>query len=166
VLVRAVGRDLRRLEREVDKIVAYAGEKQALTREDMEMVVAFVAPLSVFDLTDALGSRDCRGALRLLALLVGQGESILGLHAMAVRHVRSLLATRALLDRGLRVPEICRELGMPDWQVKKLATQAARFDAAELTVAVRGLADAEYQMKTSRADARLVLERWMVSLCS
>lgn len=165
VLVRAVGRDLRRLESEVGKVIAYAGDKPSLTRDDMEMVVAFVAPLSVFDLTDAIGGRDCRGALRLLALLIGQGESVHGLLAMTTRHVRSLLAARALLDRGQR-GALGRELGMPDWQAKKVAQQAQRFTTAELVDALRGLADAEYQMKTSRADARLVLERWMVSLCS
>ena len=50
-----------------------------------------------------------------------QGESVLGLHAMAVRHVRSLLAARALLDRGVHAGAIGRELGMPDWQAQKLA---------------------------------------------
>jgi DNA polymerase III subunit delta len=165
LLVRAVGRDLRRLESEVGKVVAYAGDKQTLNREDMETVIAFVAPLSVFDFTDALGARDCRAALRLLAMLVGQGESVHGLHAMALRHVRSLLAARALIARGVNAGGMGRDLGMPDWQARKVAQQAGRFDTAELTSALRGLAEAEHKMKTSQADARLVLERWVVSLC-
>jgi DNA polymerase III subunit delta len=164
-LVAAVGRDLRRLESEVDKVIAFAGERTALTSEDIEIVIAFVAPMSVFDFTDALGVRDCRAALRLMALLVAQGESVHGLHALAVRHVRSLLAARALLDRGAHSGGLARELGMPDWQAKRVAQQAARFDALDLIDALRGLAAADFEMKTSRADARLVLERWVVSLC-
>lgn len=166
LLVRSVGRDLRRLEGEVDKIVAFAGERTALTREDVETVMAFVAPASVFDFTDAVGLRDCGASLRLLALLAGQGESVHGLHAMAVRHVRSLLAARALLDRGEHTGGLMRALGVPDWQAKKLAQQAGRFSASELTDALRGLAQAEYEMKTSQAAARLVLERWVVSVCA
>ncbi len=165
-LVRAVGRDLRRLESEVQKIVAYAGDRASLSREDIETVMAFVAPASVFDLTDAIGARDLRMSLRLVSLLVGQGESVHGLHAMAARHVRSLLATRALLDRGRATGDLMRELGMPDWQARKVAQQARRFDEGELVNALRGLAAAEHAMKTGRGDSRLVLERWVVSVCS
>lgn len=165
-LVRAVGRDLRRLESEVQKIVAYSGDRTSLTREDLELVMAFVAPASVFDFMDAVGARDCGMALRLVALLTGQGESVHGLHAMATRHVRSLLAARALLDRGTPTGGLMRELGMPDWQARKVAQQAQRFEAAELVSALLGLASAEYEMKTGRGDPRLVLERWLVSACA
>lgn len=165
VLVRAVGRDLRRLEMEVEKIVAYTGEATTLTREDVAAVMSFIAPASVFDLLDAIGSRDSRISLMLIAELTGQGESVHGLHAMAVRHTRSLLAARALLDRGMHSAALGHELGLPDWQAKKLAHQAGRFVAAELVDALRGAAAAELDMKTSQADARLVLERWVVSVC-
>jgi DNA polymerase-3 subunit delta len=165
VLVRAVGRDLRRLESEVEKIVAYCGDRTSLSAEDLEMVMAFVAPASVFDLTDALGARDCAIALRLVAVLAGQGESVHGLHAMAVRHVRSLLAARALLDRGMPTSALMRELAMPDWQARKVAQQAQRFATPELVGALAGLAAAEFEMKTSRSEPRLILERWMVSMC-
>ncbi len=165
VLVRAVGRDLRRLETEVEKIVAYTGEATSLTREDVVAVMSFVAPASVFDLLDAIGSRDVRISLMLIAELTGQGESVMGLHAMAVRHVRSLLAARALLDRGMHAASLGRQLGMQDWQAKKLAHQAGRFEAPELIDALRGAAAVELEMKTSQGDPRLALERWVVSVC-
>lgn len=164
-LVRAVGRDLRRLETEVEKIVAFCGETLALTAADVEAVVSRVAPASVFDFTDALGARDVRAALEEMAELLGQGESVLGLHAMAVRQLRSLVSVRALLDRGIHAPAIAREVGLPDWQAKKFAQQASRFDAPELARALRAAADSELRMKTSQADARLVLERWVVAVC-
>lgn len=166
VLVRAVGYDLRRLSIEIEKVVAFAGDKTTLSRHDIEEVMSTTAPTSIFDFLNALGARSARESLRLLAALLADGESIFGINAMAVRHVRNLLSARALLDRGgVGVSQMARELRMADWQAKTLVRQADRFSESELVDALRAAAEGETQMKTSR-DARLVLERWVLSICN
>jgi len=167
VLVRGVGYDLRRISIEMDKILAYTGEREKLSRADVEEVISTTAPASVFDMLDALGSRDCRTALGVLADLLGGGESIYGIHAMSLRHVRQLLQTRALLDRpdGPHGPEaIAKAVGTQPWLGKNLVRQAQRFTSSELVEALRLAAVGEAQMKTSR-DPRLVFERWLVTVC-
>jgi DNA polymerase-3 subunit delta len=164
-LVAAVGRDLRRLDSEADKVVAYAGEGEHVTAADIAEVVSSAAPVSVFDYLDALGSRDCSGALRLLARLVESGESVHGIHAMSVRHVRTLIGVKALMDRRVPVGQIAPAVGMAPWQVEKTARQARSFSADELTHALRAAAAAEAEMKTSPVDTRLVLERWVAGVC-
>jgi len=167
VLVRAVGYDLRRLSVEIDKVIAFKGDETTLSRHDVEQVMSTTAPTSIFDFLDALGARDCRAALRLLADLLGQGESIHGVQAMSVRHVRSLLSIRAVLDRpdGGHSPDaVAKEVGLMPWQARNLTRQAQRFSAGELVDALRGCAETEQEMKTSR-DARLAFERWLISVC-
>ncbi len=167
VLVRAVGYDLRRLSVEIEKVIAFTGEERTLSRHDVEQVMSTTAPTSVFDFLDAIGSRDCRSALKLLANLLGEGESIHGIHAMTVRHVRSLLSIRAILDRpdGAHSPDaIAKEVGLIPWQARNLVRQAQRFSGNELVDALRGCAAAEEQMKTSR-DPRLAFERWLIAVC-
>ncbi len=164
-LVAAVGRDLRRLDSEADKVVAYVGDGCEVTAKDVEEVVSSAAPVSVFDYLDALGSRDCRGALRLLARLVESGESVHGTHAMSVRHVRTLIGVKAMMDRRAPVAQIAPAVGMAPWQVEKAARQARSFTAEELTRALRAAAKAEGEMKTSPVDTRLVLERWVAGVC-
>ncbi|MBE0475550.1 MAG: DNA polymerase III subunit delta [Coriobacteriia bacterium] len=163
-LVEAVGRDLRRLATEIDKIVAFAGETTTLTRQDVEAVLSTVAPASIFDFLEAMGMRDARRAMRLLSDLLAQGEALLGVHAMAVRHVRQLASVRALTDRGLSCGEVAGAMGLADWQVRKLAPQAARHDQAGSSGALRSAAAAEAEMKTNR-DARLAFERWVLEVC-
>ncbi|MDO8987844.1 MAG: DNA polymerase III subunit delta [Coriobacteriia bacterium] len=167
VLVRGVGYDLRRISIEMDKILAFTGEREKLSRADVEEVMSATAPASVFDLLDALGSRDCRAALVQLNALLGGGESIYGVHSMALRHIRQLLQARALLDRvdGSRSPEaLAKAIGMSPWQAKNIMRQAKRFTAEELVNALRNAAAGEAQMKTSR-DPRLVFERWLIAVC-
>jgi DNA polymerase-3 subunit delta len=164
-LVRAVGRNLRKLETEVDKIVAFSGDAVSLTRDDIAGVMSVVAPVSVFEFLDALCTRDCRVALKALADLLAQGESVHGVHAMSVRQVRNLLSVRALLDRGLKPFQVGREIGVrEEWRVRKTVAQAGRFETGDLVAALRAAAAAELAMKTGD-EPRLAFERWVIGLC-
>lgn len=164
-LVRAVGRDLRRLDAEADKIIAFAGGKERLSESDVTAVVSQTAPASVFDLCDAMGARQAAAALGTLGDLLDAGESVLGVHAMAVRHLRLLLSVRALLDRDADAHAIGREIGAQDWQVRNYIAQARRFDEHALIEDLRTAALAEERMKTSQGEPRLVFERWLVAVC-
>jgi DNA polymerase III subunit delta len=165
LLVEAVGYDLRRLSVEADKTVAFVGARGEVTRADIEQVASTTAPTSVFEFTDALANRDGRSALRLLADLLGDGESVYGLHALALRSLRDLIAARSVIERGSgSLGEVAKAVGRPDWMVKNLPRQARAFTSQELVDALRAAAAAEAQMKTSR-DPRLVFERWIVKVC-
>lgn len=165
VLVRSVGRDLRRLETEAEKIIAFVGDRVEISREDVVSVVAETAPVSIFEFLDAVGARECGRALELLDDLVRSGEEVIGIHAMAVRHIRTLTSVRALLDRDADPRTIMREVGMADWQLRNVTPQARRFEPAELGSALRSAADVEARMKSGRGEPRLVFERWLVGLC-
>jgi DNA polymerase III subunit delta len=167
VLVRAVGYDLRRLSVEIEKVISFTGDETTLSRDEIEQVMSTTAPTSIFDFLDALGSRDCRDSMRVLTALLDEGESVHGVHAMGIRHVRNLLSARALLERddeGSATALISREVGVREWQARNLMVQARRFDAVELVDALLSAAESEAKMKTSR-DPRLVFEIWVLEVC-
>lgn len=161
-LVEAVGRDLRRLDAEAEKVASYAGDAEEITAADVAAVASSSASASVFEFTDAVGVRDTTKSLRLLRRLIDGGESAHGVHAMLARHVRALLGARALTDRRMTPDQMAPELGMAPWQARNIARQAGNFTPEELAIALCGLAAAEEEMKTSPTDVGLVLERWVV----
>lgn len=164
-LVRAVGRDLRRLETEADKIIAYAGDRTDLEREDIESVVAGTAPVSVFDFLAALGARQCGTALELLDDLTANGEELMGIHAMTLRHLRTLISVRSFLDRGAGQGEIMRGVGMADWQARNAIEQARRFTTSELSRSLRDAAAMEAKMKSGQGEPQVLFEVWLASVC-
>jgi DNA polymerase-3 subunit delta len=165
LLVNAVGPDLRRLSIEVDKAVAFTGPRTELTADDIEQVVSTASTTKVWEIGPALADRDCARSLRLLDLLLADGETVFGLHALALRTVRDLITARALIDRGEgSAAQLAGELGRPEWQVRSLPRQARAFTSDDLVDILRAAAQSEAQMKTSR-DARLVFERWIVKVC-
>jgi len=161
-VVDLVGRDLRRLDAEADKIAAYVGSEERITAADVAQVVTAGAAASVFELTDAVGDRDTLRSLVILRRLLDGGESALGVHAMLVRHLRILVSARALASRGMSPDAMAPEIGMAPWLARSAVKQASRYEPVELARALAALADAEEQMKTSSAEAGLVLERWIV----
>ncbi len=167
LFIETVGRDLQQLSLEVDKAVAFAGkEAREITLGDVEQVAAMTSKRTIFEFTDALADRDCRRALRLAARLMADGTaSELALHTMAVRTLRDLIAVQSLTERGLTsLYDIAREMGRPDWQIKRLPRQVRAFRPGELVDLLRAAVRSEAEMKTGR-DARLVLERWIVKVC-
>lgn len=166
LLVRAVGRDLRRLETEIGKIVAYVGDRTEISRADVESVVALSAPPSIFDFLNAMSARECGTALGLLEQIIDGGEEMLKIHAMTVRHLRTLVSVRALIDRGVDRGGLMREVGMADWQARQAAEQARRFEPAELRTALGAAAELEARMKSGRGEPRYEFEVWLIDLCS
>lgn len=164
-LVGSVGRDLRRLETESDKIVAYAGERIDLDRGDVESVVVATAQVTVFDFLNAVGARHCGRALELLDDLMANGEELMGIHAMTLRHLRQLVGVRAFLDRGAAQADVARGVGMADWQARNAIEQANRFSAAELSRSLRDAASLEAKMKSGQGEPQVLFEVWLASVC-
>jgi DNA polymerase-3 subunit delta len=162
VLVDIVGRDLRRLDIEADKLASFVKDADRVTVEDVRAVAAASAEASVFELCDAVGERDVTKALRVLRRLLDAGETPLGIQAMLGRHVRALIGTRALAARGVAPEAMAPEIGMAPWQARNVARQSGAYTPAELVTSLKGLAASEEEMKTSPTDAGLVIERWIV----
>jgi DNA polymerase-3 subunit delta len=163
LLVDVVGRDLRRLDVETSKLATYVADAERVSADDVKAVAAASAEASVFELSDAVGERDVTRALRVLRRLLDAGETPLGVEATLARHVRALIGARALADRGVSPDAMAPEIGMAPWQARNAAKQASRYQPKELSAALRGLASAEEEMKTSPTDAGLVIERWIVN---
>ena len=138
------------------------------TRADVEEVASTTAKTSVFELGTALGNRDCAAALRLLNRLVGEGESVFGLHALALRTGPRPDRRRArCIDRGERLAGRARaragQAGLAGAS-NLAAAGAALLGRRSWSTLLRAAAASEAEMKTSR-DPRLVFERWIVKVC-
>lgn len=92
LLVEWIGPDLSRLDSEIRKLAIYVGSRSEITVEDVSAVAVATAGVEPFALTNAIGRRDTRKALTILAaMLTRRGEEIRTL-GMLAWHVRKTLA--------------------------------------------------------------------------
>lgn len=153
--------DPRLLDQEIQKLIVWAAGRP-VTPQDVERLVPYVAPISLFELTEALGRRDGRRALAALHRLLLEGEHPLALFGMIVRQFRLMLLMKELLERGLTVAEAGDLLGLHPYAARKIAESAAGFSLSQLEVFYRNLSELDVTIKTGQIPDVVALETFIV----
>lgn len=172
------------LEREIEKLAMYVGERDAITMADMDAVASRSPEDRVFALIDAIGAKRAGEVMRLLDETLAASPKpegdVLRILALMGRHFRMLYQLRYLKEEGIRhfgsVPEEVQELlpGEPsvlsiqDWQRNKLLGQVGYFTQVQLRACLKGVLECELAVKglgAETASNRLSLEMLLVKLC-
>jgi DNA polymerase-3 subunit delta len=160
-LLEQVGPDPDRLSSEIKKLVSYTGERTKVTPEDVARASGSDRPHAIFELTDAIGSRDRVRALRVLQRLLSQGEPPLALLAGLANHLRRMLRAREC--DPLEPATVQRALGVHPFAARKLVEQVGRIDRERLRFTLEVVARTDRALKGAaplrpeRAMERLVL---------
>jgi DNA polymerase-3 subunit delta len=168
-LVQLVGDDLYALASEVDKLATWAAGEPIGERE-VEALVPPVADLPVYELTDAWAARDPARALAVSEAIFEREarqrrDTAARLTGALAGHVGRLQAIKRLGDEGVSSKEAASRLKLNPYHARKLYTQAERFSAEDLRVAVVRLAQLDGSLKgQSRLAPDLEVQRALVDL--
>lgn len=185
-LVDALGADMMLIASEFEKLCLYAQGKQlltlagapahhppAITLGDVETMVLAAKQRSLYELTDAISRRDRPVALALLHGLLnasdGGEDSAIGHLYMLARTFRQMLI---ILEKNVRDSRaiwsvLWQGFRMPPFAADDLIRQARRYKSrSELTRALRLIARADLEVRSSPPDKRLVLERLVLALAA
>ncbi len=174
-----VDADARALATELQKLVAYVGERATIGVVDVDAVVTRVASDPFFALGNAVEERDLPEALAVVDRSIADGGHPIMLLSTVAGTLRRLVVEkeRARTVAGDRKLTSAREWEsivfptIPEEEIGKkkpygfwMKYQAsARFGLAELLDAIAGLAEADVAMKSGQ-DGRFALERVLVAL--
>lgn len=164
VLVSNIGNDLALLANEIDKLLLYRGQEEAITDEDVRQLCPYVAEASIFDLVDALGARNGRVAATLLQTKLNEGADPFYLFAMIVRQFRLLIQVKELAGDGLLPAAIARELNMHQFVAGKVLQQSQHFTLPQLEQVYAHLLETDVDVKTGRADMTTSLNLLVAAL--
>lgn len=164
-LVRSVGADLTKASAEVEKAALYAGEKEIIEPDDVDAVLAAVKAESIFELTDAFGSKDRAKAFYMTKKMLDAGEKPLSILWQVGNHLKRLMLVRSLLADGAPAEEIGRVMGLMKFVRDKLISQAAKFSRKELRYSLVLLTKTDFELKNGRISNRAILEKLILDLC-
>jgi len=159
-----VGSDLRLLDQELDKLVAYVDRARPITKADVHLLVSYVQEANVFEMVDALGRRDGEQSLNLLHRLLEGGEHPLSLLGMIVRQFRIMIQVKDLAERGLPPAKIGAQLGLHPFVAEKGLRQSGNFSMEQLETIYRKLLETDLAIKTGQMDQVLALDVLVVGL--
>lgn len=165
-LVEAAGSDLGRINQEMEKLAASVGRGEEISVDQVHLLVCGYAYQRMFDLVQAVATRDLAAALKLIdslfpvdrayqsAVWQREGPQLMG---MLARRLRIL---RYLAEGGSgKAPGSFR---LQKWQLTELHRQAAGFTPGELDAALGELLRIDRLFKSSSVPPRLLLERFLL----
>ena len=169
----ALGTDMMLIASEFEKLVLYTGEKRRVTLGDVETMVLAAKQRSLYELTDAISLKDKPRALLLLQGLLnatdGGEDSAIGHLYMLARTFRQMLVIleKNVSDSRAIWQALWQGFRMPPFAAEDLIRQARRYKSRrDLTRALRLIARADLELRSSPPDKRLVLERLVLELAS
>jgi DNA polymerase-3 subunit delta len=172
-LVDALGADMMLISSELEKLLLYTLGRGRITLGDVETMVLAAKQRSLYELTDAISARDRVRALALLHGLLNSSDAgedaAIGHLYMLARTFRQMLV---ILEKNVRDSRaiwqaLWQGFRMPPFAADDLIRQARRYKSRrDLTRALRLIARADLELRSSPPDKRLVLERLVYELAS
>lgn len=162
-LAAAVGSDLWMAANVINKVFHQTGGD--ISEPAVVADVTIRSAADIFAFSDALSRRDGRAAIRLLEQQFSSGANELYLLTMIARQVRILLMVGEAATTERHRATIATRLKLHPFVVGKAMEQIRTFSRRELESAHRRLIEIDGQLKTSDANPRLLLERFVIELC-
>jgi DNA polymerase-3 subunit delta len=172
-LVDALGADMMLIASELEKLLLFTLGRGRITLGDVETMVLAAKQRSLYELTDAISSRNKARALALLQGLLNSSDAgedaAIGHLYMLARTFRQMLV---ILEKNVRDSRaiwqaLWQGFRMPPFAADDLIRQARRYKSRrDLTRALRLIARADLELRSSPPDKRLVLERLVYDLAS
>jgi DNA polymerase III subunit delta len=169
-LVDALGGDMMMISNELEKLILYVGEKKRITLGDVETMVLAAKQRSLYELTDAISSKDRVRALEVLDAILSSGdgeEASIGHVYMLAKSFRQMLIIleRNVRDQRMLWAALWQGFRVPPFAADDIIRQARRYKSRrELTRAIRLVAKADLALRSNPVSKRMVLERLILDL--
>ncbi len=170
-LIALVGNDLWQLDSEINKLVSFKkGKNQEMEVvsqidvSDVENMVKGKFDEDIFALTDAISARNKKIILKILEEQYEAGLSDTYILTMIIRQVKILLQIRDALDQGQGSKQIITNLRLHPFIVQKGINQVRNFSIELLKRMLDKLLEIDYDMKTGRGEAKLLLDLMLSKL--
>ena len=151
------------LENELNKVALNVTGKE-ITAEDLRRNLLAPPEVSNFALTDAVDARNAQKALYLLRQQARTPAKIPLVMTLLVNHIRRLIRAKFFMAQGITGRRLGEPLEMNPYIAQKLGETAKGYRVELLEEIFIELADADFKLKTGRADVEL-LERILIKLC-
>ena len=142
--------DMTRVKNETEKLIAYAGENGEIDENAVELLVYRDTEYKIYEMTDYIAKRKFDDAISVINDMLRKGDTHGRIIAGVYNYFRRLLFV-AISDKS--PAETGALLGIKEFAVKKAQQQAKAFNVRALKNTVDRLADADYMVKSGKANA-------------
>ena len=179
-IIETCGTSMQELINEIRKLIEYAGENGTIKKQDVDNLCIKQVDAVIFDLTDYLGKKDLKEAIRILGELIYSKEPIQKILVYLYNHFKKLyivkLAKRHNFKKLYLVKlsekykkDLAATMNLKPNQMfltTKYQKQADFFETEELRVILEKLIDLDKNYKIGLIDINIGLEAILCRYCS
>ena len=158
------GEDMENIRREMEKLVAFVGERDIITSEDVETITTTQISNHIFDMINEVSAGRRERAMALYADLLALKEPPMRILFLLARQFHALLQVKELRELGMDKGEIASKCKLPPFAVGKHMSQASRFSREQLEAYVRAAVEMEQAVKQGNLKDQLAVELLIVTL--
>jgi DNA polymerase III subunit delta len=151
-LIERVGGDLWRMYNEINKLLSH---NQKIGVADIELLIKPEIDLNVFEIIDAIGTKNKNKALKLMGDYFEKGEDEIRLLGMFVYQFRNLIKVKSAPTENL---------GLHPFVLRKTGEQARNFSFEELKKIYYQLLTIDFNIKLGKVNAVTALELFVGGL--
>ncbi len=142
------GTDMENIRKELEKLMCYCMEKDAVTEQDIEDICTHRVSNHIFDMVNAIADKKQKAALNLYYDLLALKEPPMRILFLIARQYNMLLQVKELKVKGYDNKRIGEKVGLLPFIAGKYAVQASKFSGADLRSALEACVEAEEAVKT------------------
>jgi DNA polymerase III subunit delta len=169
----AIGSDAWRLNNEIQKLATYCGD-DPITKEVINKLICANTSTTIFKLTDALGQKRVKTAIKMFHDLMNKGEAIPMVFSMLVRQFRMLIQIGDLMNQGLSAGAIAKRIKQHPYAVSSTMPQAKNYSQKDLKAIYEKLLIIDRDLKTGgfkfqtndQREYLLRIEKFIVEACA
>ncbi len=165
ILKELEGNDLSYLSLELDKLIAFSGDRKNIASQDVEEIIGKSLIKSVFDMADEIGRKNTAGAINIASSLISAGKKEYELIGILSWFLKRMLKARMMKDAGENNYSIASIVRVGRKFQDDFFRQLASFKQDKIRAGIEVLLQADLDIKRSRFDSGSILELTIIRLC-
>ncbi|MDR4505312.1 MAG: DNA polymerase III subunit delta [Candidatus Scalindua sp.] len=177
-LVKKTGSELAIIDKQLEILSLYMGDRELITEEDIQNVLGVGQREKIYHLLDAVGKKDFVSAMKAVNLMFDTGmenerkhvifdDKVIAIAMISALHKRmkELWKTLRVLDKGGGENDVLEKTSQKRAFVSKIMKQARNFIEEEMPDKWKCMLEADLLCKTSKLAPPVIIEQLMVKLC-
>lgn len=165
-LIDKIGSDMETINSELNKLIAFAYDKEIITKEDIDEIVTTNINNRIFDMIEAIANKNKKKAVELYYDLILLKEKPIMILFLINRQFNILLQIKDLHKQGFSNGEISKEVGIPPFAVSKNIKMSNNFSYKELKHNLEYGVETDEKIKRGLIEENIAIDILIVKLSS
>ena len=150
---------------EMDKVMLYYNKPSKIKLNDLKNIIGESIENNNFRFVSAVIERKLEEAIKILKDLKINKVEPLTLIILLAREYRLMYYVKRYQVNKFSMQQICKELSLQDWQVRKLYNNGVNYTESELLKNIKMLADIDLGIKTGIMDKDIAINSFILEAC-